>query len=353
MTYLFLYLQFILGSLLYNEPDTVKISFFGDLMQHKEQLSSALKRGANPNQSSSYDYSCYFKNIATILQDADYSVVNMETTFPAPPFSGYPVFGSPASLAKETKEAGFDLFLSANNHICDRKSSGISGAINLFDTLNVDYIGIYRDSDHEEKSYPLIKEISGIKVAFLNYTYGTNGLKTPTPFIVKRLDSATIKRDIFRATLYKPDVIIACIHWGEEYKLKNNSEQLKWKSLFNRNGVKIIIGSHPHVPQNFEYTESGDSISDITIFSLGNFISNMSAPFTRISLCVTLNLKKCNNGKVTILKPDYEYLWTTRPGEFEKGYSVIRIKEFLDNPERFKVRDSYDKMKHYYSILTK
>ena len=351
--YIIFFFQF-LGSFLHGSgEDTLRIIFLGDIMQHQAQLDAAHRHGWKRTNPDAYDYSAYFKHLQSRFAKADLRVANMETTFAKPPYSGYPNFNSPAALARESKEQGIDLFLSANNHICDKGRSGVEGTISLFDSLRVLYTGIFRNPEEETRKNPFVVELKGFRIAFLNYTYGTNGIPVPQPFVVKLLDSTQIKRDIERAKKADPDFIIACLHWGYEYKLEQSGEQRKWERLFNNNGVNIIVGSHPHVVQPVEVKkELSGEVQSVTAFSLGNAISNMTAVYTRVGMLLTLEFTRTAGGTKHILMPEYEYLWTSRPGGAERNFSVIPVKDFIDKPERFRQRDEYPKMvKQYLEIV--
>jgi poly-gamma-glutamate synthesis protein (capsule biosynthesis protein) len=303
---------------------TLKVTFLGDIMQHQAQLDAARGPGADRNKPSSYDYSDYFKHIGPILARSDLRVANMETTFAKPPYSGYPNFNSPISLLEYCKQGGIDLFLSANNHICDKGNGGIEGTISAYNSIRAPYAGVYRDLAERDSIYPLIIELKGVRLAILNYTYGTNGIPVPPPYIVNLLDSAQIRRDILRAGEMEADVIIACLHWGDEYKLTPSDNQRRWKRFFNNNGVNIIVGSHPHVVQPVEIErELSGEVSGITAYSLGNAISNMTAPNTRTGMMLTIRIVRERFGKIRVIEPEYEFISTSRPGQIEKNFTIL------------------------------
>jgi len=329
--------------------DTLKILFMGDIMQHQAQLDAAQKRARGKQNSGTYDYSTYFKHLQSRFDKTDLRVANMETTFAPAPYSGYPNFSSPASLLSDSKKNGIDLFLAANNHTCDKGKRGIEGSISLYDSLKVLYTGIYRNEKEEKERNPLIVELKGFRIAFLNYTYATNGIPVPDPYVVKLLDSNVVKKDIARAKAKNPDFIIACLHWGTEYVLSHSREQENWAKLFNREGINIIIGSHPHVTQDVDIRrELSGEINGVTVYSLGNAISNMTAVYTRLGMIFQIDLVKNWLGECRILAPKFEYIWTTRPGTLEKNFSIIPVEDYIDKPHKLHNRDDYKKMKNQY-----
>ena len=328
MQYMTFLSHLLLMSLFTVQEDTLKLLFIGDIMQHQAQLDAALVKGSEKKGTRVFDYSSYFAQLKDHFNRADLTIANMETTFAGPPYSGYPNFNSPHALLTACVESGIDIFLAANNHTCDKGRRGLLGTIGLYDSLGILYTGIYRNPEEEAKRNPLIVNIRGFKVAFLNYTYGTNGIPIPAPFVVKILDTSAIKTDIARAKALNPDFIIVCPHWDEEYKLVHSARQERMERFFYANGADLIIGSHPHVVQDYNIIMADStSIAHITIYSLGNAISNMTAPNTRVGMMAGITLCKGENGSKRILEPKIEYIWTSRPKMFERNFSIIPIQD--------------------------
>ena len=325
--------------------DTVSITFIGDVMQHGRQLQSALKDGQSPNNPLSYDYSLTFRHIEKKLKEADIAVANMEFPLATPPYSGYPVFSAPESVAWQAKESGIDLFLLANNHIVDKGKNGLLNTLETYEQMGGRYIGAYRNSTDEKELNPVFYNIKGIRVAFINFTYGTNGFAVPQPCVVNLMDSTKVKETIARAKLMGADMIICAPHWGEEYSLKPSGNQKKWAKMLQREGVNIIIGGHPHVPQ----AAQADS-EHILFYSLGNYISNQTTPsYTQLGLMVTVRI--CKNfftGEISLLKPEYEFQWCFKKGEFADDYTVVPVKEILGKEELVRDKYQYRRMEETY-----
>ena len=93
-----------------------------------------------------------------------------------PDYTGYPCFSAPDSYAEALRDAGFDMFMTANNHSLDRRDRAARRTLVALDSLGIDHVGSYRDSLDREEKVPFIKNIKGFKIGFLNYTYGTNGI---------------------------------------------------------------------------------------------------------------------------------------------------------------------------------
>lgn len=332
------------------QTDTLNMLFLGDIMQHSSQLQSAHIAKEDINKPSSYVYSAYFKYLTNYFEKAHIVAANMETTFAPAPYSGYPAFCSPTSLARDAVSAGINLLFAANNHSVDRGYRGIEGSISYYKELQVLYTGIYLNEHQESIEHPLIIEKKGIKLAFLNYSYGTNGINVPAPYVVKLLDSNIVKSDLKKAAQSNPDCIVVSVHWGDEYITEAGANQKKWERLFYANGANLVIGSHPHVPQEVRsYKDSTGTIKAITAYSLGNAISNMSAQNTRIGIMLEVNLIKENyTGKIWFEEPNVHYIWTSRPQATGGYYTIIPIKEFLENPHNYNVKGEKPLIERYY-----
>ena len=327
------------------EADTVTVTFLGDIMQHDNQRTAAQKGD------SLYDYSDYFRNISAYLEASDVAIANLETPIGAEPFKGYPAFSAPTQLAMEAAASGIDLLLLANNHICDRGARGIDSTISFCERNGIHYTGVARGLTGEVLR-PFVFDCKGVRFGIINFTYGTNGIPTPKGYQVARMDSIAVKSAIIQAELALCDIIIAAPHWGNEYQTFPSSQQKKWEKFLLRNGVDIIAGSHPHVPQPTFEKETGKSpFKQVTAFSLGNYISNMTAEFTRVGLMLQIDIVKHRYRleQVEIAEVRVIPLWCTRPGEVCDNFSVIPMEPYLERPEAFREESVYLHMKRYYN----
>lgn len=288
------------------KADTLSLLFVGDLMQHRAQIEAA------QTQRGTFNYSGCFKQIEPELEKNDLAIANLEVAFGGKPYTGYPSFSAPDEFLYSIHKAGFDVLTTANNHCLDRGKYGMERTLNLLDSLHIDHAGTYRNEKERAQRYPLLIEKGGFRIALLNYTYGTNGIKVNPPSIVNYIDKQQIRKDILKARLMKPDAIIACIHWGIEYHLHPRKEEQELAQWMLRLGVDHIIGSHPHVIQPIQLiTDSLKPSQHVIAYSLGNFISNMSAPQTDGGLAVKLVLRKVEN-KTRLQSCQYAFIWTSR-----------------------------------------
>ncbi len=272
--------------------------FAGDVMQHKLQLDEAKGKDGK------YSYSNWYRHISSTVKDADIAVANLETPIYSSGFSGYPTFCAPDSFLHAMVDAGFNVILFANNHCFDKGAKGARFTLDLLDSLGVAHCGVYRNIEEREERYPLILERGGIKVAILNYTYGTNGNSVPKPMIVNLIDKPTIIKDIAKAKSKGADAIIACMHWGNEY-VKIPPQEIKELSVWLIDqGVDHIIGNHPHVVQPIEIRDDRNSPDKHAVaYSTGNLVSNMSLRGTDGGIIIRMNLRKVlNYTRVSSLK---------------------------------------------------
>ena len=296
----------------YEEPtiacDTIRLVFGGDFMQHMPQVNAA--RTADGG----YDYSHSTEYVAPMFREADIAVINLETTITTTGnYSGYPCFASPAAIVEEFKAMGIDVALLANNHCCDRMARGIDTTIEQLNQHGIAHTGVYTDSLDYVQNNILHLESHGVRFALVNYTYGTNGIEAPKGKHVNYIDTIAIKRDLRTINRDSVDCVIACMHWGNEYERKENSEQRRLAALLQREGVDVIIGSHPHVVQPF-YADS----TSVIFYSLGNFVSNQRKRYTDGGIIAEVEVIKCDTVEglryratahpIWVLTPDYRIL---------------------------------------------
>ena len=287
-----------------NLSTEVSLMMVGDMLIHEGVYKSALQSDG------AYNFDHLFKNILTDIQAADLSIVNQETILGGTELglSGYPCFNSPYELGDSINKAGFNVVLQATNHTLDKGLTGVENCLNYWETKHPDMnvLGINETEDDYNDIY--VYEKDGLKIAILNYTYGTNGIALPSskPYIVNLLDKDKITSDVTKAKQIA-DLIVVCPHWGTEYVYTPDSNQKYWTQLFLNLGVDLVIGSHPHVIEPVEMLESTDGHKMLVYYSLGNFVSNQDASPRMIGAMA----------KVTFCKDS--------TGAYIKDYSVVPL----------------------------
>lgn len=262
-------------------------------MQHMPQVDAA--RGAD----GSYDYQACFQYIKPFWEKADFAIVNLETTLSETgPYSGYPRFASPVSLAGALKDAGVDAVVLANNHCCDRGVVGIRTTVGVVDSLGLMYAGVYTDSVRAVK--PLILSKGRYRVALLNATYGTNGLPVPRGTVVHLIDTVRMAEEVRRSRLDSATHMILFVHWGEEYRRQPNRAQRQLADWCRRQGIDVVVGSHPHVAQPVDTAAK-------VVWSLGNFVSNQRNRYQDGGLNVRVTLSM---GREPVIESLLHWVWT-------------------------------------------
>lgn len=319
--------------------NTIKLLFLGDIMGHGPQI-----KAAYDPYTKTYDYNSCFQYIAPVLSNSDFTIANLEVTLGTKPYSGYPQFSSPVALAVATQNAGIDILATANNHSCDRRKKGIEKTIDLLDSLAISHLGTYKSNSEKQAHYPLILEKNNIRIALLNYTYGTNGIPVPKGSVVTILNKERIQKDVIEAQSFQPDQIIAFVHWGEQYKDLASASQKKWFTYFKSLGVNIVIGSHPHVVEPMKWDKKQNSL---VVYSLGNFVSNQRT-FPRDGAALFELILSKKDTKTSIKSASYYLTWVYKKKTKNKlSYTVLPVDEYLYKKPFFDKESDFNKMYKY------
>lgn len=334
------------------QPNIVStLAVCGDAMSHMPQT-----RDAYDSQAGAYDYKPMIRFAKPWIEQADYAVVNLETTFAGgPDYSGFPAFNTPDALGDALKDAGFDLVSTANNHCLDRGYDGMVRTLDVLDNLGLAHVGTYRSAEERAAQNGVhVADVGGIKVAFLSYTYGTNGiplskshpdtvniLHTDYMSEAQVLDTARIADDLAAAEALSPDLIAVIVHWGVEYQTTQNEHQEEIADFLFDHGADVILGSHPHVLQPMETRaltdRDGTTHTGFVCWSLGNFISSQNDEYTDTTVVLNLELtKNPNTGATDVTKVGYVPL-----------YMLDREQEV--DGERFTLLDAHRGIEEYAS----
>lgn len=306
------------------EPITATLAVCGDIMSHSPQTNDAYDAATD-----TYSYLPCFQYVKPWIESADYAVGNFETTLNGPPYSGYPQFCAPDALAYDIQAIGFDLVTTANNHAMDKGFNGLVRTLDTLDQAGLAHVGGYRtQAEYDQSKGVVLADVGGISVAFLGYTYGTNGIPiaAENDFCLNRfntdymdtcstMDQEKLKTELEYAQSLEPDLIAVMIHWGIEYQTTQNEYQTQVADFLIANGADLILGSHSHVPQPMETRtvtlEDGSTRSAFVSYSLGNFVSNQSPATVNVNYTDTtavLNLeltKDFATGETTVTNISY------------------------------------------------
>ena len=251
------------------------IVMVGDVLLHTPVEESCKQPDGN------YDYESLFTHTKDEISAADLALVNQEVIIGGADLgiTGYPSFNADFSLCDSLAGAGFDIICHATNHAMDK---GRKGLINCAKYWKENYpqitvLGIHDTADTSTScgAEPVILDLPDMKIAVLNYTYGTNGIPLPDdmPYAVDLLDEEQVAADIRRAEELA-DFTIVCPHWGTEYRLTPDASQEKWTKVFAENGADLVLGTHPHVIEPIEWVTDEERDHEMLVYySLGNFVN--------------------------------------------------------------------------------
>ena len=280
-----------------------KIIMVGDVLLHTPVEESCLR----PDGSYDYDFAV-FPIQKRRFAAADLALVNQEVIIGGADLgiSGYPCFNADYSLCDSLVGAGFDIICHATNHAMDK---GRAGLVNCAEYWRDEYpqitvLGIHDTADTSTScgADPSIIELGDMRIAVLNYTYGTNGISLPAdmPYAVDLLNEEQVAADIQRAEELA-DFTIVCPHWGTEYRLTSDASQEKWTKIFAENGADLILGTHPHVIEPIEWvTDEASEHEMLVYYSLGNFVNWTSGTGEGVA-----NRMVGGMAEVTIMKNDH------------------------------------------------
>lgn len=351
------------------DSKTVRIMANGDLLYHDGLYMSAQKADG------SYDFSENFTYVKDWLQQGDLVLGDFEGTIRSDyPLGGYPLFNAPEAVVPAIKDAGYQVVDLAHNHILDSGLEGVFTTAKAFEDHGISPVGVYTHKNRD-KAPILIKEVKGIKIAILAYSYGFNGLESnlsqkEIDHHLSTFDEEKMKAEIKQAEK-EADITVVMPQTGVEYQLEPNEEQVELYHKMVDWGADIIFGGHPHVVQPSEILEK-DGQKKLIIYSMGNFISNQrietmagvdTAEWTERGVLMDVTIEKTDKG--TIIKTAQAHpSWVSR---VEKGtyspegyplytYQTLILEDFieggkyrnqLDQATKDRIDTAYKEMKEH------
>lgn len=318
------------------ETDSVvTLLFAGDVMGHDIQYQTAYDPATGL-----YDYHDCFRYVRPYIEEADLACANLEVTLAGPPYTSYPCFSSPDALLIALKDAGFDVLFTANNHVLDYGKKGLERTLRILDSVGMAHAGSYADTLSRDTTYPLMVEVDGLRIGFLNITYGTNGVRTIVPNMVNKMDRDQVVADFSKLEAMNPDLKVAFVHWGSEYQLQANSYQRSYAQFLADQGADLIIGSHPHVAQDADTLFNPEGKPVVTYYSMGNFISNQCRHNTNGGIMVQVAVNRFTGQVLSTGYIPYYVFKGVIDGKYQ--FYVIPTFPYINNRYAFRlpVRDS-------------
>ena len=334
------------------KPVKLEIVCVGDIMIHEPQLASQYDA-----ETGVYDYNNNFKYVKKYIEKADLAIGNFEGTFGGKPYSGYPAFSTPDELASALKATGFDVAVTANNHMVDTGNAGLIRTLEVLRAAGLTTSGSRIDPSEPRYS---INKVNGVNVGIISYTYESPGNGTDVAingnyisdetaqlinsFSYNRLDVdlEKIKTVIDEAKKEGADIIVLYLHWGEEYQqVPNKWQEQIVKSAVEEMNVDVIFASHTHVIQKMEMVRSVTTGKDVPVFySMGNFISNQREEtvqnrYTEQGMIARVELEyMAGTGDMLSVKMSYTPTWVDKYKRAGKTvYEVIPLDEEMEtNP---------------------
>lgn len=279
---------------------TVTIRSIGDILLHDGVYYDGQRE-------SGYVFDQMFEPVKEDLSGSDITTANMETIVAGSQLgvSTYPRFNAPEEIVDALLNCGVDIVSNATNHTVDFGLDGVLASINNLKTKGMEYVGSYESWDDYNRIR--IIEKNGIKVGFLSYTYGTNGLAIPSqaPYSVTLIDKDLIPLEIERLNKHC-DLSVVMIHYGQDafYPVQ---DQLDWTQLLIDSGANLVLGGHSHIMQPMKQF----SPSQVAWYSHGNFLSGQVKTYEKVGGIGEFTFKKVAKGKVEVeslrVMPTYNF----------------------------------------------
>jgi len=319
------------------QETSARIMANGDLLYHDIIYISAKKADGT------YDFHENFEYVKPWLKQADLVIGDFEGTVNKDHYlAGYPLFNAPGEVMDAIKDAGYQVLDLAHNHILDSQIEGVVSTADAIEKAGMTPIGVYTH-EPRDKAPIVIKEVNGIRVALLAYSYGFNGIEQSISQedynrYLSDLDEDKMKAEIERAEK-EADITIIMPQMGVEYQIEPTEEQKKLYHKMIDWGADIIFGGHPHVVEPAETVEkNGDK--KLIIYSMGNFISNQrietmqdveNAKWTERGVLMDVTIKK-KSGKTTIETAQAHPSWVSRTpkgGYSPEGYPLYLYQTYI------------------------
>ena len=339
---------------------TASIGVTGDIMGHMPVINAGWT-------GTGYDFNSVFAYVKPYYEKYDLMIANLEVNLGGPeggPYQGYPTFNCPDDMAVALKNAGVDMVLTANNHTYDIGHKGFMRTQQVLEDLGIDHLGTV--SSTETPLYQ-VRDINGIKVGMVCYTYETGDPSNPrkqlngigvdledTPLVgsfnYNDLDGfyTELQQAMDAMEAEGAEATMVYLHWGDEYVLKPNNRQVTIATQLCEMGVDVIVGGHPHVIEPFEMLTSSTGHKTYCIYSTGNAISNqrkdtvsnltVNSNYTEDGMIFNVVFEKWTDGTVKVGEIDILPTWVNK--EFKNGknnYTIIPLDVTLDSWDGFDV----------------
>ena len=314
---------------------TIHIKAAGDLNVTNTVINAGVAVGG-------YNYTRAFMDVASTLSDADLTVLNLEGNICGEPY-GSDTTSAPRELLDGLRNAGVDLIQMANSCTINNGLIGLTSTLQTIRAAGLEPVGAFAsESEFQQSKGYTITEAQGIKVAFVAFTKGLGGRGLPAgndnlvnilyedyASTYDKIDRTRITSVLKAVEAEKPDITIALLHWGSEYNDDISDTQKSIVNLMKKQGVDVIIGTHPHTVQAIEYDELAGTL---VAYSLGDFFGDASRGGTNYSIILDLEITKdSSTGTTKVTNYSYTPIYTVSEAESADGYRrVVRIDKTVE-----------------------
>ena len=314
---------------------TIHIKAAGDLNVTNTVINAGVAVGG-------YNYTRAFMDVASTLSDADLTVLNLEGNICGEPY-GSDTTSAPRELLEGLRNAGVDLIQMANSCTINNGLIGLTSTLQSIRAAGLEPVGAFAsESEFQQSKGYTITEAQGVKVAFVAFTKGLGGRGLPAgndnlvnilyedyASTYDKIDRTRITSVLKAVEAEKPDITIALLHWGSEYNDDISDTQKSIVNLMKKQGVDVIIGTHPHTVQAIEYDELAGTL---VAYSLGDFFGDASRGGTNYSIILDLEITKdSSTGTTRVTNYSYTPIYTVSEAESADGYRrVVRIDKTVE-----------------------
>ena len=314
---------------------TIHIKAAGDLNVTNSVINAGVAVGG-------YNYTRAFMDVASTLSDADLTVLNLEGNICGEPY-GSDTTSAPRELLDGLRNAGVDLIQMANSCTINNGLIGLTSTLQTIRAAGLEPVGAFAsESEFQQSKGYTITEAQGVKVAFVAFTKGLGGRGLPAgndnlvnilyedyASTYDKIDRTRITSVLKAVEAEKPDITIALLHWGSEYNDDISDTQKSIVNLMKKQGVDVIIGTHPHTVQAIEYDELAGTL---VAYSLGDFFGDASRGGTNYSIILDLEITKdSSTGTTKVTNYSYTPIYTVSEAESADGYRrVVRIDKTVE-----------------------
>ena len=314
---------------------TIHIKAAGDLNVTNTVINAGVAVGG-------YNYTRAFMDVASTLSDADLTVLNLEGNICGEPY-GSDTTSAPRELLEGLRNAGVDLIQMANSCTINNGLIGLTSTLQTIRAAGLEPVGAFAsESEFQQSKGYTITEAQGVKVAFVAFTKGLGGRGLPAgndnlvnilyedyASTYDKIDRTRITNILKAVEAEKPDITIALLHWGSEYNDDISDTQKSIVNLMKKQGVDVILGTHPHTVQAIEYDELAGTL---VAYSLGDFFGDASRGGTNYSIILDLEITKdSSTGTTKVTNYSYTPIYTVSEAESADGYRrVVRIDKTVE-----------------------